>query len=203
MQYELLFAFVVVFTLDSMTPGPAVAMVMSRGASIGLVRTLPFIAGLVLGDLLLFGLALAGLATLAATLGPFFVVVKWVGIAWLLYLAWQLWASSTTAIEEVGTSGEGWRSFGMATILPLGNPKAVGFYAALLPAVMDVSELTVSTAVQFGVAIVVVWTCVLVGYTAVADRGRQWFATSSGRKWLNRGAAGAMVGAAGVVAARD
>ena len=127
MQYELLFAFVVVFTLDSATPGP---------------------------------------------------------------------------VEEVGASTEGWYGFGMATILPLGNPMSVGFYAALLPAVMDVGELTFLTTMQFGTIIVVVWGGVLVGYAAMADRGRRRFDTPSGRRWP-RGAAGAMVGAAGVVAARD
>ena len=204
MQHDLLIAFVVVFTIDSVTPGPAVAMVMSRGASIGLARTLPFIAGLVLGDLLLFGLALAGLAALAAALGPLFALVKWVGIAWLLHLAWRAWtADPTTPLEDSAPSGDARRSFAMGTILPLGNPKAVGFYAALLPAVMDVGALAWSSALQFGVAIVVVWAGTLAGYAAMADRGRSLLSTPSARRWLNRGAAGAMVGAAGTIAVRD
>ena len=203
MHDELLVAFVVVFALDSVTPGPAVAMVMSRGASIGLTRTLPLVAGLVLGDLFLFGLALAGLATLAALLGPFFVLVKWVGIAWLLYLARRLWTADTTPIDASGPAVDGWRSFAMGTILPLGNPKAVTFYAALLPAVMDVGELSFAVAVQFGAAIVLVWGGTLVGYAALADRGRRYLSTPSARRWLNRGAAGVMASAAGAIAVRD
>ena len=64
--------------------------VMSRGASVGLFRTLPLVAGLVLGDLVLFGLALLGLAALAAALGPYFVLVKWSGVLYLLLLAYRL-----------------------------------------------------------------------------------------------------------------
>ena len=204
MHDELLLAFVVVFALDSVTPGPAVAMVMSRGASIGLTRTLPLVAGLVLGDLFLFGLALAGLAALAAALGPLFALVKWLGVAWLLYLAWRLWtADVTTPIEASDRAGEGWRGFAMGTILPLGNPKAVGFYAALLPTVMDVGALSLPAAVQFAAAIVLVWGGTLVGYAALADRGRRHLSAPSARRWLNRGAAGAMAGAAGAIAVRD
>lgn len=203
MQIDYLLVFVAVFTLDSITPGPAIALVMSRGASIGLTRTLPLLMGLVLGDLLLFALALAGLAALAASLGPYFTVIKWAGIFYLLFLAIQLWQSSSEPAPELNATYEGYRSFGMGIILPLGNPKAVGFYAALLPAVMDVEKLTALTAIQFGIAIVIIWGGVLTGYTAVAAYGRKHYAGSNAQKWLNRGSAGALLGVAGVMAIRD
>lgn len=203
MQQELIFVFIIIFTLDSIAPGPAVAMVMSRGASIGLVRTLPFIAGLVIGDLFLFLLALLGLAALAATLGPLFFVIKWLGVCYLLYLAYNTWNAKLSKLDATTTSEDGWSSFGLALILPLGNPKAVGFYIALLPTVMDVSHLSVSTAIQFTLAIIVIWSTVLAFYTAIADRGRRYFNNSSMQKWLNRGASGAMVGAAGTIAFRE
>lgn len=203
MQQEMIFVFIVIFTLDSIAPGPAVAMVMSRGASIGLTRTLPFIAGLVIGDLFLFLLALLGLSALAAALGPLFLIIKWLGVCYLLYLAYSAWNAELSKLEATSTTEAGWKSFGLALILPLGNPKAVGFYVALLPTVMDVSDLSVTTAIQFSMAIIVVWGGVLVFYTALADRGRRYFNDSSMQKWLNRGAAGAMAGAAGTIAFRD
>lgn len=203
MQHELIFVFILIFTLDSIAPGPAVAMVMSRGASIGLVRTLPFIAGLVIGDIFLFIAALLGLAALAAALGPLFLVIKWLGVCYLLYLAYSTWNAEVSLLESTAVGPSGLKSFGMALLLPLGNPKAVGFYVALLPTVMDISHLTFSTALQFNVAIIVIWGSVLVFYTAVADSGRRYFNDSSMQKWLNRGAAGAMAGAAGTIAFRD
>ena len=121
----------------------------------------------------------------------------------LLYLAWRLWTSDTTPTEALDPAVNGWRRFARGTILPLGNPKAVGFYAALLPVAMDVGELSFPTAVQFGTAIVLVWGGVLVGYAALADRGRRHLSTPSARRWLHRGAAGVMAGAAGAIAVRD
>lgn len=203
MQSELLLAFVLIYALDSLTPGPAVALVMSRGASVGLLRTLPLIVGLVLGDLFLFVLALAGLAALAAALGPYFVIVKWIGVSYLLFLAYRLWGASVEDTATKSTIAEGWRSFGLGIVLPLANPKAVAFYAALLPAFMNVTELSFLTALEFGLAIVFIWGSVLIGYCALADRGRKKFTGSSVQRWINRGSAGALVGVAGAMALRD
>jgi len=135
-------------------------MVMSRGASVGLFRTLPFIAGLVIGDLLLFGMALLGLVALAKSFAPLFLFIKWVGVCYLLYLAYSMWNAKPDAGRATPTGGTGWRSFAIALFLPLGNPKAVGFYVALLPAFMDLEELSIVAAVNsllwFGVSF---WLC--------------------------------------------
>lgn len=203
MQQEILWAFVIIFTIDSITPGPAVAMVMSRGASIGLTRTLPFIAGLVVGDLLLFCMALLGLAALAKSFVTLFFFIKWIGVGYLLYLAYTAWTAKPVSADITPAGGTGIRSFLLALFLPLGNPKAVGFYVALLPAFMDVEELTLASAVNFSLAIVLIWSLVLIFYTALADQGRRYISETDALKWLNRGAAGAMVGAAGTVAFRD
>lgn len=202
MQHDLLWAFFLIFAIDSIAPGPAVAMVMSRGASVGLTRTLPFIAGLVMGDLMLFGMALLGLVALAKTFSPLFLLIKWVGVGYLLYLAYSMWNAEINTAHTPTAVGTGWRSFALAILLPLGNPKAVGFYVALLPAFMDVEALSLVAAFKFCIVIVVVWSSVLILYTALADKGRRHLSNSSARKWLNRSSAGAMVAAAGTVAFR-
>lgn len=203
MQEGLLWAFVLIFAIDSITPGPAVAMVMSRGASVGLIRTLPFIAGLVVGDLLLFSMALLGLVSLAKSYVVFFTVVKWIGVCYLLYLAYCAWNAEPISPDMNPAGGTGVSSFSLALFLPLGNPKAVGFYVALLPAFMDVEELSITSAASFSLAIVIIWSLVLIFYTVVADQGREYLNETNALKWLNRGAAGAMVGAACTVTIRE
>jgi len=219
MQTELLWAFVIIYAIDSLAPGPAVAMVMSRAASIGLARTLPFIAGLVIGDLLLFLMALSGLVALVKTLGPLFFIIKWLGVCYLLYLAVSMWTAQVDNTSENSQknpkrdskqipkqdpgSKESWRSVVLAVFLPLGNPKAVGFYVALLPAFINVETVSLFTAVQFGIAIVVIWGLVLALYAVLADQGRRRLSFSAAQQWLNRGAAAAMVAAAGTIAFRQ
>jgi len=68
---------------------------------------------------------------------------------------------------------------------------------------MDIEQLSLITALNFSVAIVVIWGSVLIAYTALADQGCKYMKGSSAHKWLNRCAAGAMVGAASSIALRN
>lgn len=120
MQFELVVAFTLIFLVDSISPGPALAAAVAKGATTGLRRTLPFIGGLVLGDLILFALAVAGLAALAAAMGPFFAIIKWVGIAYLLYLAYKMWTAKPVRMSTVAPQGEGLKLFGLS---PAWEPK--------------------------------------------------------------------------------
>ncbi len=203
LPFEYLLAFAMIYLIDSITPGPAVAMVTVRGATIGVRNSLHFIAGLVFGDLLLFAVAAAGLIALAAALGPFFFAVKWAGVCYLLYLAYQLWNAAPVNLEAKAEKGSPLRLFGMATMLPLGNPKAVGFYVALLPTVLDVSTLTVAAYVELSAVVVIIWGSTLVGYAAAASRASGILKRPSAQRLLFRGSACTMVGVAGSLAVRN
>lgn len=203
MPLEVIIAFTLLFLFDSLAPGPAVAAVIAKGATAGARRTAPFIVGLVVGELFFFALALAGLAALAATIGPLFALIKWAGIAYLLYLAFRLWTASPVAISPVAPDSESLRLLSAGTLLPLGNPMTIGFYVALLPVVLDVTTLSVLGALELAVIIVSVWGGVLFAYALAADRASQVISTPDAQKWLNRTAAGAMIGAAGMIATRQ
>jgi len=133
MQLEYLLLFALVFFIDSVIPGPAVAMVMSRGATVGVRRTIPFIAGLVVGDIFLFICALLGVVVLLNAFAPLFVFLKWLGIGYLLYLAYKLWNSKHAIQLRKTENTDTFKTFGLGLILPLANPRAVGFYVAVLP----------------------------------------------------------------------
>lgn len=203
MPLEVIIAFTLLFLFDSLAPGPAVAAVIAKGATTGARRTAPFIVGLVIGELFFFALALAGLAALAATIGPLFALIKWAGIAYLLYLAFRLWTAPPVSVSTTVPNGEGLKLLSAGTLLPLGNPMTIGFYVALLPVVLDVTTVSVLGALEMAVIIVSVWGAVLFAYAVAADRASQFIATPNAQKWLNRTAAGAMVGAAGMIATRQ
>ncbi|MEM8797509.1 MAG: LysE family translocator [Pseudomonadota bacterium] len=200
---ESLLAFALIYLVDSLTPGPAVAMVTVRGATMGVKRTAPFIFGLVVGDLILFAIAAAGLIALAAALGPLFIVIKWAGIAYLLYLAYRLWNAKPVSLPPPPQKGEGWRTFGIALLLPLGNPKAVGFYIALLPTVMDVTTLTIAAYFELSVLIVLIWAGSLFGYAIAASKAGRLLRAPRAQRVLNRTSACTMVGVAGTIAVRE
>lgn len=203
MPLEVVIAFTLLFLFDSLAPGPAVAAVIAKGATTGARRTVPFIVGLVIGELFFFALALAGLAALAATMGPLFALIKWAGITYLLYLAFRLWMAPPVTVSTFVPNGEGLRLLSAGTLLPLGNPMTIGFYVALLPVVLDVTTVSLLGALEMAVIIVSVWGGVLFAYALAADRASQFISTPNAQKWLNRTAAGAMVGAAGMIASRQ
>ena len=138
------------------------------------MRTVPFIAGLVVGDLALFVPAVLGLAALASAMGPFFAIVKWRGFAYLPYLAYQLWHRDPVSVPKEAAGGEGLKLLMFGTLLPLGNPKAIGFYIALLPAVLDVTTLT-TACLQLALVIILVWSMVLAAYTGTAAQAGRLF----------------------------
>jgi threonine/homoserine/homoserine lactone efflux protein len=198
-----LLTFCAVYTLTVASPGPGIAAVVARGLAHGMKGTPAFIAGFLAGDLVWFGIAATGLAAVARTAATLFLVIKWAGVAYLLYLAWKLWSAPARSVE-VGPDDRqhGWRAFMASFLLTLGNPKAILFFLALLPTVIDLTTLTVWNIAQISLAMCVVQPAVLVVYALLAAKARQLFTTPSAVRKLNRGSGLAMAGAAVAVAAR-
>src|SRR5688572_31223517 len=97
-----LLTFCAVYALTVASPGPGVAAVIARSLAHGLKGSPAFIAGFLAGDLVWFGIAATGLAAVAKTAATLFVVLKYAGAAYLLFLAWKLW---TAPAERVAVEG--------------------------------------------------------------------------------------------------
>src|SRR5688572_6487571 len=89
-----------VYLLAVATPGPGVAAIIARSLARGTQGAVAFIAGFLIGDLIWFALAATGLAALAQTAQTLFVVVKYAGAAYLLYLAYRLWTAPASAAAD-------------------------------------------------------------------------------------------------------
>jgi threonine/homoserine/homoserine lactone efflux protein len=87
-------------------------------------------------------------------------------------------------------------------LLTLGNPKAILFFLALLPTVVDLATLNLLSIVQISVAMCVVQPAVLIVYCVLAAKARELFTTPSAVKKLNRSSGVAMAGAAALIATR-
>jgi threonine/homoserine/homoserine lactone efflux protein len=81
----LLFAFVA-----SATPGPNNVMVFSAAASHGLRATIPLILGIALGFGVLVAVVGSGLAAPLTRYPQLYALLRWLGVAWLLLLAWKI-----------------------------------------------------------------------------------------------------------------
>lgn len=198
-----LLAFGAVYALTVASPGPGVAAVIARGLAHGMKGTPSFIGGFLAGDLVWFGIAATGLAALARTAATLFVAIKWAGVAYLLYLAWKLWTAPAERVEVKGDDREhGWRAFMASFLLTLGNPKAILFFLALLPTVVNLATLNVVSIVEISLVMCVIQPAVLVAYALLAARARTLFTSPGAIRKLNRGSGVAMAGAAALVATR-
>lgn len=184
-------------------PGPGVTALVARVLARGPQGAPAFIAGFAAGALLRFTIAATGLAAIAATFAPLFVAIRIAGAAYLLFLAWKLWTAparpATTA--DAAPDGSG-RLFLTGLAINLGNPKAIAFFLALLPTVVDLSALTPAGFAELALLVTVIVAGVLGAYAAAAARARRLFASPRALRFMNRGGAVAMAGAAAAMLVR-
>jgi threonine/homoserine/homoserine lactone efflux protein len=72
-------------------PGPSIAALVARVLVRGWRDVAPFVLAMWLGEALWLSLAVLGLAALTETFHWAFVAVRYGGVAYLLWLAWQMW----------------------------------------------------------------------------------------------------------------
>ena len=155
-----LLVFSAVYLLAVASPGPGVAAVIARSLAKGTRGAPAFIAGFLVGDLIWFTFAATGLAALAQTAQTLFVVVKYAGAAYLLYLAYKLWTApvrrSPTRLTRVDRGQKPLQLFLGSLTLTLANPKTMIFFLALLPTVVQLEQLTLLGFLEIVLAISIV-----------------------------------------------
>jgi threonine/homoserine/homoserine lactone efflux protein len=86
-SHSLLIAFVIFATVMFFTPGPNNIMLLSSGLTYGFRRTLPHVAGITLGFAFMIGAVGLGLGTIFITYPVLQTILKYAGVAYLIYLA--------------------------------------------------------------------------------------------------------------------
>jgi threonine/homoserine/homoserine lactone efflux protein len=164
-----------------------------------------FIAGFVVGDLLWFSAAALGLAALAQTAHAAFVLVKYAGALYLLYLAYRFWTAPAKPLAEPDATTLQKRPHALflgSLTLTLGNPKPMLFFLALLPTVVPLESLSAFGHLEIAGAIALILPLTLGGYVLLATRARSWLRNARAIKLMNRGSGTLMAAAAVAVATR-
>jgi threonine/homoserine/homoserine lactone efflux protein len=186
------------------SPGPGLALVVARGLAKGLQGLPWFVAGFVLGDLILMTLAVSGLAIIAKTFESAFLVLRYLGAAYLFFLAWKIWRAPVATLEVTADSlrEKPIAAFLSSFLLTLGNPKPIIFFLSIMPLVVEMREITPLIYLELALTVIVVITPVMVAASILADRARRLLRSERALRNLNRGTAGIMAGAAAMVASR-
>ena len=197
--------FALVYVLAVASPGPGVAAIVARALGRGTQGMPAFIAGFLVGDLIWFTLAATGLAMLAQKAYTVFVVVKFAGAAYLLYLAYRLWTAPAAPLgagEQPARTERPVKLFLGSLALTMGNPKTMVFFLAVLPTVVELNRLTVGGFFEIALVTSCALPTVLGSYAFFAGRARKHLSRPESVRWVQRGTGAVMAGAAVAVATR-
>jgi homoserine/homoserine lactone efflux protein len=186
----------------SLSPGPGAFSSMSSGLHHGFRLGLWNGVGMQAANLLVIGIVSIGLGAVLLASETLFTLVKWAGVAYLIYLGIVTWRAPAKGFEEDrDDDSEAARDIFMRGFwVNATNPKGIIFFAAILPQFIDVAQpqlaqYAILAATTLGVDVIV-----MAGYTAVAARVLRVMRDPRKLRWVNRTLGGGFV-AAGVALA--
>ncbi len=192
-----IWSFALTCMVIELTPGPNMGYLAVLSASSGRRAGFSAVAGVALG-LLVVGIAAAlGLAAAISASPLLYEAMRWGGIAYLLYLAWDGWRESGAPLGEgASLRGSDTKYFTRGLITNLLNPKAALFYVAVLPGFVDASRPVVGQTVVLSVVFVAIATGIHASVVALAGAAAQVMQDDRRRLWIGRALSLALAGIA-------
>lgn len=136
--WHLLATFIAASLALAITPGPGVLYIVTRSLSQGRAAGFASVAGLAVGNATGATVAALGLAAVLAASATLYDVVKYLGAAYLFYLAWQMLRRNDAPVDlAVAAPSQPLKAFRDGVIVGVLNPKTALFFAALLPQFVD------------------------------------------------------------------
>ncbi|MBY6411303.1 homoserine/homoserine lactone efflux protein [Rhodococcus sp. BP-252] len=171
MTWHVWLAFLGASVVISLSPGAGAIASMSTGLRHGLRRGYWNIFGLQIGLLLQIAIVAVGLGAVLANSALAFTVIKWFGVAYLVYLGIRQWRAAPTEIDgATPVADRGVTMLVRGFLVNASNPKAVVFMLAVLPQFLDPSSPLLPQYLVIAATMVAVDMLVMTGYTSLASR---------------------------------
>jgi len=178
-------------------PGPNVIAIAARALAGGFRAAVPAALGTALGDIVLMSFSAFGLELVANTSSRVFLAVKILGVLYLLWLGYKYWTAPAMSLDAPAPRGSG---FFAQLAVTAGNPKAMAFFFALLPTVVDLTRINILGYLELVAATSILIPAITLTYAALADRARVALTSEVAQRRLNKGA-GAIITAAALAIA--
>jgi homoserine/homoserine lactone efflux protein len=191
MNWELFAAFLLITAVLFLTPGPMVTLVVATGAAYGVRAALVTVAGATLGLSLLLVAIAFGLSWILQNAAGLFEILRWLGVAYLLWLGIQAWRG---AGRDVGAAPRDRVFFWRGVVGALTNPKTIAFFTAFLPQFVDPSlPADQQLAVMCAASVLMAWVSDS-GWAVAAGLGRGYLLKPSRARLLGRLSGLALIG---------
>jgi len=147
------------FVLGILSPGPNVLSVIGTSMGVGRQHGKALALGVASGSFLWGTLTWLGLATVLSLYASVLVVIKFIGAAYLLWLAFKAFRSALSSNEmaarPLGISGGAWAYYRRGLIIQMTNPKAALTWIAIMSLGMDANApLWVGASIVVGTTLV-------------------------------------------------
>ena len=141
LDFTLLYFFIPVFFIISITPGLCMTLSLTMGMAIGIRNTMKMMIGELAGVLLISLTAVVGGGTIIANYPNTFEVFKYLGGGYLFYVGIQMWRSlGKMSLNTDGSHSFSLNGFQLASqgfITAIANPKGWAFFLAMVPSFMN------------------------------------------------------------------
>ena len=141
LDFTLLYFFIPVFFIISITPGLCMTLSLTMGMAIGIRNTMKMMVGELTGVLLISLTAVVGGGTIIANYPNTFEVFKYLGGGYLFYVGIQMWRSlGKMSLNTDGSHSFSLNGFQLASqgfITAIANPKGWAFFLAMVPSFMN------------------------------------------------------------------
>ena len=178
--------FLITTMLIELTPGPNMAWLALTSATQGKRSGFAAVAGIATGLAILALASAMGLAALAARAPFAFSLLRYAGVAYLLWLAWQTWVGEKEAAtgEIDAKAMAAWFRHGL--LLNLLNPKAAVFFVTVLPAYIARNAPMVPQTMLLSANYVAIATAVHLVIVALAAQAHGWMTVGNRRNQVRR-----------------
>lgn len=193
----LLAVFIPTFFVVSITPGMCMTLSLSMGMSIGLKKTFYMMYGELVGVGLVATSSVIGVATIMLKYPDIFLVLKYGGGAYLVYLGIQMWLSRgkmAINLDECNYSISRKSLALQGFITAIANPKGWAFFIALLPPFIDKNLPMFSQLIVLIIIILILeFTCLII-YATGGKTLRKLLQNNSNVRLINKIAGVLMIG---------
>jgi threonine/homoserine/homoserine lactone efflux protein len=194
-------AFAAASSVLLMIPGPTVLVVVSYALGQGWRTALPTAIGVALGDFTAMTLSVLGLGALLAASASLFLILKWIGAIYLIWLGIRLWrAGQTFAATPLPARSSPRTMLAHAWLVTALNPKSISFFVAFLPQFLDFQADYLSQMIIFETTFVALAFVNALVFALIATRAHAFVGSPLAIAALNRTGAVVLIGA-GVITA--
>ncbi|UZD91397.1 LysE family translocator [Cognatishimia activa] len=195
MTIETYLVFLITTAVVCFTPGAAAITVASQGAANGGRKAFAGVVGIASANVIYFILSGTGIASLIVASNLLFQIIKWVGVAYLLWLGVTaiFSANGPIKVSPSRTSKSTKKLYVQGFVIEFANPKALMYFAAILPQFLNPEMPILPQILIMGVTTLAID---LMSYTAYGFLGDR-IAAGGLRKWvvglINKSAGAALI----------